>query len=42
VIEKSKQSLVMLEQTRGKVADFAVGAAQMPLGQDENPPFDRD
>ena len=42
VIEKSKQSLVVLEQSRGKIADLAVGAAQMPLGQGENPLFDRD
>src|SRR5580693_6608657 len=42
VIEKSKQSLVVLGQSRGKVADPSVGAAQMPLSQDENPLFDRD
>ena len=42
VFKKSKQSLVVLEQSRGKIADLAVGTVQMPLGQDENPLFDRD
>ena len=42
VFEESEQSLIMLEQSRGEIADLAVGTVQMALGQGENPFLDGD
>src|ERR1017187_3511449 len=42
VFEESKQPVVMLEKSRGEIADLAVGTVQMPLGQREDPFLDRD
>ncbi len=40
VFEEREQPLVVYEQGGGEIADFAVGAVQMPLSQGENPFLD--
>src|SRR5712692_850460 len=40
--QESEQPPMVLEKSRGKIADLAVGTVQIPLGQSENPFLDRD
>jgi len=42
VLEESKQALVVLEQSHGEIADFAVVTIQVLLGQGDDPLLDRD
>ena len=42
VFDESEQPLVVLEQSRGEIADLAVRTVQMSLGQAENPLLDVD